>query len=123
LSRLLWQYLFKHGYYTATIVQAGNFVYSDDSLILTQQIPEFNTSISFEGGTIYSAGPGGSYQTVYLTTLHNLTWYNVYDMVEDPYENNNVDSSYVMQLGTYDTNVYGYSQETWNNSWDILYPT
>ena len=107
-------------YYAQTIAEATTFQYSN-GVQLVQQIPEFNTQINFEGANIYGAGPGGAYENIPTTSLYDSGWYTQSYLQQDSNYPNNINNAYVMETGTYYTNIYGYPQETWENSYYNLY--
>ena len=107
-------------YYAQTIVEAVTYQYPN-GVQLTQQIPEFDTPVNFEGADIYGAGPGGYYESIDITSLYDNNWYNEYYLQQDSNQPDNINNAYIMQTGTYYTNIYGYPQETWENSYYNLY--
>lgn len=85
-------------------------VYKSGTVI--QQIAQFNPAINFEGATMYSNGA-----TQFITNLYNSSNYNEYVLYQNPYSPN-IYAHYIMQFGTYDTSLYGYSGNSWSNSYD-----
>ncbi len=109
----------ENAYFAQDIVEATTYDYSGTDI--TQQIPQFDTAINFEGSDIWGAGPGGSYESITMTSLYDNGWYNQYYLQQDSNQANNVNHYYIMATGTQDTSIYGYSQENWVNSYYNLY--
>ena len=106
---MVYLYIFNYqfsAYYNQYVVEA----YATNNII--QQIAEFYPAINFEGGTLYSNGA-----TQFVTNLYNSSSYNEYLLYQTP-SNLNVDTHYFMQTGTYDTSLFGYSVNSWLNSYD-----
>lgn len=92
------------GYNALYILEA----YSNGGTI--QQIAKLTSPVRFEGQTFYSDG-----SVRYATDMYNNSWYNEFTMEQNG-NTINVQPSYVMQQGNYQTNIYGYSEDTWQSS-------
>ncbi len=75
-----------------------------------QQIAKLSSPVNFEGQTFYSDN-----SVRYATVMYNNGWYNQFTMEQNG-NTVNVQSSYVMQQGSYQTNLFGYSHDEWQSS-------
>lgn len=92
------------GYNAQYIVEA----YSIGGVV--QQIAELQSKLNFEAQTFYSNGA-----VRYATDMYNNGWFDQFTIAQNG-NTVNIQPSYVMQYGTYYTNLYGYSQDTWQSS-------